>query len=845
VRRLDLLTSDDLPVSLGQLTLCVLRGQGSTGRVFRAETRGVGGLPRVVAVTVLRPADDRVGGDPWGSSLPEVHRARLLRHRGVVQTFSCGERDGLPFAVTELVDGVGLAELVSRAGPLPPRNALDICIQVAAGLGAAHRLSQEGQVYPLFHGDLRPSRVMVGVDGVVKVRGFGFRELVGGEAGPLAGAAFAAPEVLEGAAPDAASDVFSVGALLAYCLLGKAPFPASVGAEPAERIAALHEVTRAGSVVRAAEAVVAGLGHAVDRMITLAPGARCSGVTEAEASMRELRGGLRRGEGLARLVQRHFGMDLGSATLPGAPPKPLLAAGTRRPPARPAPPRPPPRSPGSALESLELDDDDDAPRLSQALSAAPTAQAPAHRPAPPPPPTPLASVNRPPPAAAPSDPARVGRPAPPPVPAPRREIVAAPPRAAAPPDEVPTVQHKAGARPGMPDETPTDPGRPERDLESLDVIPVAGTPGAVGRVELEPTRPPQAPPERSGPTPIGPPGRPAPPPRPAPPVAAPPRPIPPPVAPAPPPVAPAPPPVKPAPPPVQPAPPRAAPRPAPPVAAPGPDPSAAWPPPMSDQELGIEPEDGEEASGGLTRLLVRALAFLVIVLGLAFIGLQFALRSGLIGDDVEPVDEIADAWETGEPDGHADLAPDLPVDGPELEPPTRTSRGEAGPQPDPIEEPTPLPERPVELEERPTPAPTPARTFEERTPERVRPEPTAERSTPRPTPTPARSDLPAGSVSLSVSHRPLTSGASGASDLVSVRIDGPSDTTVTLHSGPAGGPYKTSSLKGKSGGRWEGWLTFSVSAGERLEYWITASHPGADGPAGAGSRSSPFVVEVQ
>ncbi len=324
MRRLDLLTGDDLPVTLGQLTLCVLRGQGTTGRVFRAETRGVGGLPRVVAVTVLRPTEASAAADAWGPALVDVHQARLLRHRGIVQTYSCGERDGLPFAVTELVDGVGLDELVRTGGPLPPRNALDVCIQVAAALAAAHGLRQGNETIPLVHGDLRPSRVMVGVDGVVKLRGFGLGGLVtaGGSDGTPR-AAYTAPEVLAGEAPTPSSDIFSLGAVLVWSVLGRNLFRVEPGGDPA---AALQAALGDDALVREVAADAAGLGPVVARLLALDPDRRATSATDAEASMRELRGSLPRGEGLGRLVQRWFGRDIGAATVPGARRGPLLGA---------------------------------------------------------------------------------------------------------------------------------------------------------------------------------------------------------------------------------------------------------------------------------------------------------------------------------------------------------------------------------------------------------------------------------------------------------------------------------------------------------------------------------------
>ena len=151
-----------------------------------------------------------------------------------------------------------------------------------------------------------------------------------------------------------------------------------------------------------------------------------------------------------------------------------------------------------------------------------------------------------------------------------------------------------------------------------------------------------------------------------------------------------------------------------------------------------------------------------------------------------------------------------------------------------------------------TPEPPPPKERESRAVE-PKPEPPAVRPAPSERvrveasepPEPAPSNLPPGSVSLDLAHRPVTAGDSGASDLVLARVDGPADTRVVLHAGPAGGPFQQTTLKARGSGRWETWLKFSVPSGSRMEYWITASHPAADGDASSASRSAPHVVDVR
>lgn len=156
------------------------------------------------------------------------------------------------------------------------------------------------------------------------------------------------------------------------------------------------------------------------------------------------------------------------------------------------------------------------------------------------------------------------------------------------------------------------------------------------------------------------------------------------------------------------------------------------------------------------------------------------------------------------------------------------------PVPAPEREPTAAPELPTEQAEELTPAPERAEL-----PVAVR-EPT-----PRRTITPTPVEMPAGPVTLGVKHRPLKKGQAGSSDLLSVRIDGPDGTTVTLHHGPTGGPYQQLPLRAKSGGRFEEWLNFPSTPGLTLEYWVVATHPAAAASASSGSRSNPHRLALE
>ena len=163
----------------------------------------------------------------------------------VVSIVDHGVQHGVPFIAYERVVGVALAEML-EGGPLPPRDALVIARGVLRGLERIHGAGA-------FHGDLTPANVLVGPEEEVRLFGLGVAAVLrrvrpadvtgptGRGSGPAA-VRYLAPEVLGGALGDAASDLYSVGALLHHMVVG-AP-PGKPGAELGrwERVPGLRAV---------------------------------------------------------------------------------------------------------------------------------------------------------------------------------------------------------------------------------------------------------------------------------------------------------------------------------------------------------------------------------------------------------------------------------------------------------------------------------------------------------------------------------------------------------------------------------------------------------------------------
>src|SRR5512139_4017952 len=202
-------------------------GAGGMGEVSRARDPRLG---REVAVKVL---PEEVAGDPeWLSRFEREARAvAALNHPNILTIFDVGTHEGVPYVVTELLQGETLRELVSRRSPTQ-RQVLSLAVQAAQGLEAAHAKG-------IVHRDVKPENVFVTTDGRVKVLDFGLAKLAGRltsgsdestessptDAGLVVGTVgYMSPEQVRGLAVDARTDVFSLGVVLYELLGGKHPF---------------------------------------------------------------------------------------------------------------------------------------------------------------------------------------------------------------------------------------------------------------------------------------------------------------------------------------------------------------------------------------------------------------------------------------------------------------------------------------------------------------------------------------------------------------------------------------------------------------------------------------------
>jgi len=209
-------------------------GAGGMGEVYRATDARLG---RDVAIKVL-PASFSNDAERLRRFEQEARAAGALNHPNVLAIYDIGTHDGAPYLVTELLEGETLRERM-QGGPLPVRKALDIAIQAARGVAAAH---DKG----IIHRDLKPANIFLTHDGRVKILDFGLAKLtqrdasgIGEtqmatrtakdasqtEAGMVLGTVgYMSPEQVRGQPADARSDIFALGTILYEMLSGQRAF---------------------------------------------------------------------------------------------------------------------------------------------------------------------------------------------------------------------------------------------------------------------------------------------------------------------------------------------------------------------------------------------------------------------------------------------------------------------------------------------------------------------------------------------------------------------------------------------------------------------------------------------
>jgi len=212
--------------TIGHYRVVATLGRGGMGVVYKAEDLR---LDRHVALKFL-PAHLASDAEALTRFEREARAVSSLAHPNICSLHDLDEYEGHPFMILECMEGSSLRKTM-EAGRLPVQMLIDVGIQVARGLEAAHGKG-------IVHRDIKPENVFVRHDGLIKILDFGIARPVGsadsggGQAatkltgvGGLVGTfSYMSPEQIEGKPLDGRSDLFSLGILLFEAATGKHPF---------------------------------------------------------------------------------------------------------------------------------------------------------------------------------------------------------------------------------------------------------------------------------------------------------------------------------------------------------------------------------------------------------------------------------------------------------------------------------------------------------------------------------------------------------------------------------------------------------------------------------------------
>ncbi len=232
---------------IGRYEIVKLLGAGGMGEVYLAEDAR---LRRRLALKIL-PADVAANEQRLRRFEQEALSASALNHPNILTIYEFGADGEVNFLAAEFVEGETLGERLRRSGQLKIDEALDIAIQTAAALAAAHRAG-------IIHRDIKPENIMIRADGIVKVLDFGLAKLIEKgrkresekvrkvedestiilsphlafsssplltNPGVIMGTAdYMSPEQSRAKATDARTDVFSLGVVIYEMLTGQKPF---------------------------------------------------------------------------------------------------------------------------------------------------------------------------------------------------------------------------------------------------------------------------------------------------------------------------------------------------------------------------------------------------------------------------------------------------------------------------------------------------------------------------------------------------------------------------------------------------------------------------------------------
>lgn len=203
----------------GRYRLIAQQGSGGMAVIYKAIDQSLG---RTVAVKILRPS---LTNDPafLARFRNEARSVANLTHPNIVTVHDVGSDGPTHYIVMEFVEGQDLKRIIKSEGACSPDRALNLAIQICAGIGFAHRAG-------LVHADVKPQNILVTREEVVKVTDFGIAQALSdvhpGEKQAVVWGSphYFAPEQARGEKPSPASDVYSLGIVMFEMLTGRLPY---------------------------------------------------------------------------------------------------------------------------------------------------------------------------------------------------------------------------------------------------------------------------------------------------------------------------------------------------------------------------------------------------------------------------------------------------------------------------------------------------------------------------------------------------------------------------------------------------------------------------------------------